>query len=233
MAILTRMFLNPQLRGGRKLISNPQALHAAVMASFPPDAVGVSGDSRVLWRLDRSGTRHTLYLLSPVQPDLRHVMEQGGWSGQAGDSRDYDGFLGRLRIGQEWGFRVAANPVGSIPQPGKRGKLVPHVTVAQQTEWFLGKTEHWGFTVRGDVDLARGQMGDVAVTDRQDLRFGRDGDAAGRGRTVTLRRAQFEGSLQVTDSDRFQKALVSGMGRAKAYGCGLMTLREIGPSWPS
>ncbi len=43
--------------------------------------------------------------------------------------------------------------------------------------------------------------------------------------TVTLGGvATYTGVLQVTDPQLLQQALTAGVGRAKAYGCGLMTL---------
>ena len=47
------------------------------------------------------------------------------------------------------------------------------------------------------------------------------------GRTVTLRTATFEGELTIADMGLFQKTLLCGVGRAKAYGCGLLTIAPI------
>ena len=41
---------------------------------------------------------------------------------------------------------------------------------------------------------------------------------------MTLGVATFEGVLEVTDPDALRRALTHGIGRGKAYGCGLMTL---------
>ena len=40
--------------------------------------------------------------------------------------------------------------------------------------------------------------------------------------------AAADGVLDVDDADRLRSALTEGMGRAKGYGCGLMTLRQVG-----
>lgn len=68
----------------------------------------------------------------------------------------------------------------------------------------------------------------VLVSQRHDDRFGRVDVDVGRRRRVTLRIAQFDGVLEVTDAAVLRGALLSGMGRAKGYGCGLMTLRPVG-----
>ena len=47
------------------------------------------------------------------------------------------------------------------------------------------------------------------------------------GRIVTIRAVVFEGILKVTDAELFRSALASGIGPAKAYGCGLLTLAPV------
>jgi CRISPR system Cascade subunit CasE len=44
---------------------------------------------------------------------------------------------------------------------------------------------------------------------------------------VELGVAVFEGALTVTDAGRFVAALSQGIGRAKAYGCGLLTVAPL------
>jgi CRISPR system Cascade subunit CasE len=39
--------------------------------------------------------------------------------------------------------------------------------------------------------------------------------------------AVFEGVLQISDESLFKAALTNGIGRAKAYGCGLLTLANL------
>jgi len=58
----------------------------------------------------------------------------------------------------------------------------------------------------------------LVVRNRSVDRF-RRGDA-----TVTLSRATFEGELVVLDPAALRATLVGGLGSAKAYGCGLLTL---------
>ncbi|TFI00786.1 type I-E CRISPR-associated protein Cas6/Cse3/CasE [Micrococcus flavus] len=186
MTVLARMSLNAATRGGRRLLGDRQAMHAAVMSAFSPGAHDAMA-GRVLWRA----------------------------------------FLSRLVTGQRWAFRLAANPVKAKAQPdGRRSKVLPHVTPAQQVAWLQERAAGWGFSVpaAGESD----GPGAVTVTHRADERFGRGQNGAGRRRSrVTLRVVQFDGVLDVADASLLRQALTGGMGRAKGYGCGLMTLRPI------
>lgn len=226
MTWFSSILINPQKREGRKLLGNRQLMHRAVLQAFPPGSLDNAGQ-RVLWRLDHDGLRYTLYLVSPIEPDLTHIAEQAGWVSQIWNSISYDGFLDRIMTGQEWGFRLQANPVKrqSTP-PGTRGKALPHVTPKQQVAWLTDRVDKLGFAIKESNEALGGLL--VDVTHREDLRFNRkDPNRGGSNAQITLRKAQFDGVLEVTDAALLKRTLVDGIGRGKAYGCGLMTLRRV------
>lgn len=201
-------------------------MHAAVLASFVDPPVGVRDDEpRVLWRLDQDRDRYFLYVVSPDAPDFAHVAEQAGWpSTERGTVKPYGAFIDALRPGQRWAFRLAANPTRYVPDKGGgRAKRLAHVTVAQQEQWLLERTERFGFGITTTV--VPGPDGDIAipeveVTRRTTHAFSRNGAPD----PVTVGTAQFDGRLEVHDAELLRRALVVGIGPAKAYGCGLLTL---------
>jgi CRISPR system Cascade subunit CasE len=220
---LSRFEINTARRGARSLLSSPQRLHAAVLAGFPTTAPAVPdlNGGRVLWRLDQHDHSALLYLVSPQQPDLTHLVEQAGWPTRHGwDTRDYTPLLDRLAEGQRWGFRLTANPVSSRrkTEESTRSQRFAHVTVAQQTVWLLERTAKHGFTVVPGVQ----DEPDVAIRRRDIVKFDR------QGRTVTLATAVFEGRLEVSDPVALRCALIHGIGAGKGYGCGLLTLAPVG-----
>lgn len=217
---LTQMHLNPARRGTRWLLGSPQRMHAAVLSSFPPGSSTEGPTGRVLWRVDTSEIDKTvtLYVSSPARPDLTAIVEQAGWPATDHGWRTASAAAlhDRLDIGQRWGFRLTANPVHSLAVPGERGKRHGHVTVTHQQRWFLDRASGWGFTVDGDA---------LAVHSRRQLSFSRRSD--GTDRTVTVTMATYDGVLTVTDPRLLRRALCHGIGRAKAYGCGLLTLAPV------
>jgi CRISPR system Cascade subunit CasE len=221
---LTRFEINTARRGARSLLASPQRLHAAVLAAFPSTATAApdrDDAGRVLWRLDHHEHSALLYLVSPHRPDLTHLVEQAGWPTEHGwDTRDYTPLLDRLGSGQRWGFRLTANPVSSRRKKddSTRSQRFAHVTVAQQTAWLLDRTTKLGFAVVSGVH----DEPDVAIRRRDILKFDRN------GHTVTLATAVFEGRLEVLDPTALRTALICGIGAAKGYGCGLLTLASVG-----
>jgi len=220
---LSRIYLNPLRSGTQRLFTNPQRLHAAVLGGLPGQPV----TERVLWRIEQDAHRLTVLVLTRSRPSWEHLVEQAGWPGAAtpqAEVRDYQPMLDRLATGQTYTFRVRANPAHSLPPagPGRRGRRVAHRTVAQQTSWLTGHAPTWGMTV---PDGTAGQP-DLRVVDRQTLRFAKS-DGTTR-RQVTVQTATFEGSATVTDPTRLAGCLLDGVGPARAYGCGLLTLA---PRW--
>lgn len=217
---LTRFEINTGRRGARDLLASPQKMHAAVLQAFPPATPVTAGTGRVLWRVDQHQHRAALYIVSPHRPDLTHLVEAAGWPATAGwDSRDYTPLLDRLRPGDQWAFRLTANPVSSRPKTAEsaRSQRFGHVTFAQQTGWLLDRATRHGFT----VPTGQHDEPDVAVNGRRTLRFTR------QNQTVTLATATFEGRLDISDPDLIRTALTHGIGPGKGYGCGLLTLAPL------
>jgi len=215
----TRFQINPTRRGARKLLASPQAMHAAVLAGFAqPDGHTREG-CRTLWRLDRSDHQILLYIVSPGEPDLAHLVEQAGWpTTETWQTRPYHGLLSSLDKGQRWAFRLTANPTHEGRPPGGTTdtKRFGAVTVEQQREWLTRRAENAGFTICHQTD---GEL-NLVVHQRNTLAFTRI-----RGqRPVTLVTATYDGVLLVQDPERLRNTLTNGLGHAKAYGCGLLTL---------
>ena len=212
---ISRVELNEFRRDTMKCLSSPQIMHAAVMASFPSFE---EDRGRILWRGDRVGKAMYLLVQSEIRPDFTHIVEQFGRpaSGQTWDTVEYDGHLNKMTNGSVWRFRLRANPTHSVMEDGKRGKVCHHVTAEQQLKWLHDKSAKCGFT----IESQEGDLG-AEIIQREIKKFPRG------GKTVTLSVVTFEGILKVTDEDVFRKSMIAGIGRAKAYGCGLLTTIDV------
>lgn len=214
---LTHMPLNPDRRSTRELLSSPQRLHAAVLAAFPP---GTAHRGRILWRLD-APERHRLdlYVVSPSEPSLEAMADQAGWPSQpVWRTADYQPFLAALEGTQRWAFRVRANPIKNVrPESGARGRRVAILEEPAQAEWLLSRAASHGFAVTPSKHGPN-----LRVTERRTERFTRRG-----AQSVTLGTAAYEGVLEVLDPTLLRATLTQGIGSAKGYGCGLMTLAPV------
>jgi CRISPR system Cascade subunit CasE len=203
---LSRVKLNTSIRETIKFLSSPQVSHATVEACFDD-----SDNTRKLWRLDYYQGHPYVLLLSQQKPNLKNMIQQFGYPEDKGEIWDYQKLLDYLKNGQQYRFRLCANPVYSIKQEnGKRGKVVAHITVAQQEDWLRNKSKKSGFHLKQFTVIQR----DLKKFKRQH-------------KYVTISIAVYEGILEISNIDDFKQSLILGVGRAKSYGCGLLTLAKL------
>lgn len=215
---LSRIELDTSRRETIRALGSPYVMHGAIENCYHklPD----QEPSRKLWRLDRLESKLYLLLLSVDKPDFAGFITQFCSPDVNGESKPYDRFLAGVRAGQYWRFRLRANPVHSVRTgivPSCRGKVYAHVTVQQQKQWLQKKAACCGFGFANSDAEDRS----FDVVESETLRFNR------QNKYVTLGVATFEGVLRVTDSEVFTRALTNGIGRAKAFGCGLLTIARL------
>lgn len=80
-------------------------------------------------------------------------------------------------------------------------------------QWLIRKGEHHGFMVKAL---------DVKIDNYQEYSI----KAAGK-QSFALKTLDFEGKLRITNAGSFKTTLIDGIGRAKAFGCGLMLVKRI------
>lgn len=201
---LTRLRLDPASAQARRDLSDPYDMHRTLVRAFAPQGQGEV--PRFLWRLE------------PVQdwkrPEVLVSADQAGnWSfldaGPGYLRSDAEGLatrqvdLSALIHGDALlRFRLAANP--TVTRAGKRLGLVGEDA---QLEWLGRQGERHGFQLQ------------AALVSGGDMMHGRR-----QGGRVSLLRVLFDGVLQVHDPQLLQRAVLSGIGPGKAFGCGMLSL---------
>lgn len=187
------------------------AYHSWVEDSFPDEKENKTR-SRKLWRIDVLGKKMYLILVSENKPNLT-LLEKYGVEGSA-QTKEYDGFLSNIKNGDSMRFRVTLNPVISESQgSGKRGKIKPCYDEKSQIKFLLDRSNLNGFSV--DIDSLLLKEKGTSILEKRGFR------------QINFLKIVFEGILTVEDADVFRKLLVTGLGKHKAYGFGLMTVIPI------
>lgn len=209
---LSRIALNAKRRETMQALVIPPLMHGAVEQSIKGER------QRNLWRVDWMADNCFLLVLSGEQADFTHLVGQFGYTDheQGWETKDYRPFLTKLKEGDIWNFRLRANPTQSSfkdkDEETGRGKVHAHVTQEQQRQWLMKRSKKCGFELNEETF-------DVMHTQWEKFPKNRNG-----AREVTIRTASFEGLLTITDLEQFTASLTTGIGRAKAYGCGLLTI---------
>lgn len=192
-----------------KALVSPNLFHGGIEAAFPGER------TRKLWRIDKIGYHCYLLLLSDKKPMLEHMVKQFGFSEkeQGWEIKDYHTLLNKVSNNTVWHFRLVANPTKSFSNgSGKRGSIHAHSIPYYQKKWLIDRCERNGFLVKEE---------EFTILESKWKRFHK---GAERNKTVTLLAVTYEGVLRITDVEKFQKVLLEGLGRGKAYGMGMLTI---------
>lgn len=199
-----------------KRVPQPNIIHGVLSAAFPGKRSDRANEN--LWRVDALGDGSALIIVSAGKPDLRRIIGEIGIGDEKRDKiLDYEPFLARIERGQAWNFRLCANPVKHKNEnpAGERGKVYALGSVPEQLAWLGRQGAKYGFNVNGCYIIG------------DEWRVFKETDKNGEKNSVRIRAVTFDGLLTVTDAEAFRAALTNGIGRGKAYGCGLLTIARV------
>ena len=204
---LSRVEINLSNRRAMHDLTHLGAFHGWVERSFPAEiAQGIR--RRHLWRIDRLNGHTYLLLLSPDKPD-QHYFGRYAVPGTV-QTVDYDQLLNSLAEEQIRPFRLTANVV---KRRGHEPAVALH-SVPDLEKWLLYHVVDHGFEIATDDD---GNF-EMQIRDHHSEPLQRG------SRRVQLSLTSYEGLLKITDVELFKQALAEGIGREKAFGCGLLTV---------
>lgn len=195
---LSQLVLDPMDRRVMRALADVYRLHQLAMGGFAEHET----PSRVLFRVEPElhGREVRLLVQSHDSPE---------WSSSADGTvvrASSKEFAPDFPPGARFRFRLRANPV--VTRNGKRFGLVREEALLH---WLRNKEEQIG-----------ARFGSVSAVDEGYLTGTRK--RAGGTDRVNIKAARFDGFLAVTDGGRFAAAQRAGIGPAKAFGCGLLSL---------
>lgn len=221
---LHRIHLDLRCREARRDLSDPYQLHSTLCRAFcEPDRKCPDGE--FLWRLepetDPAGCPRIL-VQSRTMPRWAGIGVQG-WLANADPAIDLKERLklDSIKIGQRFRFRLRANPC--VSRKGKRQGLL---RLLEQEGWVERKAREYGFSLRRvsgfDLSELEAERSDVRVSQEQMLR---GSQRSGHG--IRIFSVLYDGILTVTDSNKFNSALETGIGHGKVMGLGLLSVAPI------
>ncbi len=189
-------------------ISDPYSLHRVVYSLYEDirdeEAKNSSQTSGILFA-DQGGTFDCRRVLLLANREPASCVE--GQYGQVESKLVPDSFLDF----EKYRFKVIVNPTR---RDSKSRKLIPVKGRSELGMWFCERAEKsWGFRVLPHQ---------IQVNAVRVLNF-----KGKKGRDVTIAQAHVQGSLEVIDREIFRKSFNQGIGRARAFGCGLLQIQPL------
>jgi CRISPR system Cascade subunit CasE len=226
------MYLSLFLLDGRNRrvwedLADCQRMHIRVMSLFPNGGGNERAREKlmVLYRVEPNAGRscHRLLVQSAVPPDPVPLPPNYLVFGVENPIvKDVTEAYQSIPEGRLLRFRLLAN--ATKRKDGKRFELVRDEEVAG---WLSRKAQQHGF-VPLEVKVRSGSVGEGSRTlavDARPVGKVRGWKETSKGRVkLTFGSVLYEGLLRVTDAARFRDALTKGIGPAKAYGFGLLSV---------
>lgn len=199
--------IDPRSHVARTWLGNPYRVHQRLLMAFPDADPG-----RVLFRIEDEWAPPRIIVQCEAE---------ARWDAAFEDLRVLASPIQQkvlslnVAVGDELRFRLRANPTKRLMAgcPGKRvdGPRVGLFKEEDQRTWMERKASSAGFEL---LSVAIRPLGTVVS---------RKNPAKDRGRQSHLA-VQFDGHLRVTEPRELEAAVRCGIGSAKAYGFGLLSL---------
>ena len=208
---LSRLKLDTSIRKTCELMIQPYTLHQAVYRAFPDRADG--GPGRVLYRIDMDRRSESISLI--VQSEKSPDWERADYLREClFDREECKSFTPSVAGGMCLRFRLRANPSVKRQAEGKKnGYRLGLLREEDQLQWLQRKADTSGFTLVNCRVIPEGIVrADKNLTDKDKVRhYG----------------IVFEGVLKVIDPDQFLGTLGNGIGSAKGFGFGLLSVAPV------
>ncbi len=194
--------------------------HQLLWKVFPKDA---EAERDFLFRQENREGMPCFFVVSERRPTNDELFQI--------ETKDYSP---QLEVGQRLAFSLTANPVIARKTDGKRYSVKHDVWMDAKREakimglpdeeriahcedrtrqWLVTRAEPLGFSIEDQQ---------ISVDGYFQHQFYRR-----KGRPIRFSSINYDGILMVTDPERLLRTLFEGIGRSRAFGCGLMLVRRI------
>lgn len=240
MIFLSQLQLDSLSRRVQTELAHPYEMHRTLSHAFPD----LTGDewtaARVLFRVDDDRGGWQLLVQSKREPDWHAFTSNlGGIRYQLAFPQVKE-WQPQFRVGQTLRFRLLANPTFRPKKDdGKDGERRGLYREAERLDWLARQSERCGFALpltqttlsrNGAPLVFRGRSHDSLTLNLPtcqviDLNDGRRFPSPAH--KIQFSAARFDGVLQVANTETFQKTVENGIGAAKGFGFGLLSIAPV------
>ncbi len=210
---LSRLHLSARSSRTAAELRDPYQLHRSIAKAFAPSGSepeagkGALDAARFLFRVEpptRAGAPVMVLVQSRVRPDWHSLTGVAGYLEQAPETVELPASFPE---GSILAFRLRATP--TVKRDGKRRGLF---TENERSAWLGRKARDGGFSLL-----------QVSVADERAVRASTRA-GPGKGEFSACR---FDGILRVADPEAFAATIAGGVGAAKGYGFGLLSVAPV------
>lgn len=219
MTLLSRLELEPRNLAVARDLGDLAEMHRTIMRAFPAtEEAQPRAAFGVLFRVESESALRLVLVQSQVRPDWSLLPD--GYLRKS-ECKHIDNALDAIETGRELRFLLIANPSRKVASfrpgeaPPKNSRRVELTTDDARHRWLADRGTRDGFALNGSGPHDGIRIDRVVAPPRT---------RAKRRAEITVKRVRYEGRLVVADAERFVEAIGRGIGPAKAYGCGLLSV---------
>ena len=188
----------------RRDLADVQQMHRSVMALFPDvEPTTAREEMGVLYRSEPTAIESRIIVQSSAKPE---ASSQGY---RVVGTRQLDDLIDALQAGSVVRYRLLANATQSTAVLGRRGK-VRALTGDAALQWWEQRSAQVGLVLPSEPTWSSQKLS------------GKRG-----GGVIQIGATRFDGFAEVEDADLLRAAVRKGIGRGKAYGCGLLSVAAV------
>lgn len=240
MIFLSRLHLDPLSRRAQSELARPYEMHRTLCHAFPNLIGDAWTAARVLFRTDDERGRLQLLVQSKHEPDWHAFMSHLNGARYLLAPPQVKEWQPQFRTGQTLRFRLLANPTfRPKKEDGSDGERRGLYREPERLDWLARQSTRCGFALpmmqttlrrNGEPLIFRGRPHDELTLDLPtcqviDLNDGRRFPLPDN--RVKFSAARFDGVLQVADAGLFRHAVENGIGPAKGFGFGLLSVAPV------
>lgn len=207
---LSRLLLDPANRQVRAEIANRYQLHRTLTAQFKRSTRNQIG---LLYRLEPEDLYTykpiTLLVQTQIEPEWDALRNKGLLTHDA----EVKVFDVHSQIGSQYYFRLFANPTIRRAKGEWAGKRVELRTEEEWAAWLTRKGKSGGFQILTANATDKGKIISQKFDDD-------------KSQKIQHQAVLFEGALEVNHPDLFTLTITNGIGSAKGFGFGLLSIAK-------
>ncbi len=244
---LSRLLLNRSSRQVQSEVAQPYEMHRTLMRAFPGNdnnGVGARCNFGILYRAETQihGEQLRVYVQSSVEPDWSYLNLLDGYLDSYGSAlpfehKDIMPMLREISKNDCFTFRLRANPTKRVAKKDDplKGKRVEITREDEQIAWLARKGKQSENNIMGGFELLvndhiKGEYKDSSQLKVNVYTEGKHTNSkfiSGVKHRLTHQAVVFEGLLRVTDVEAFSDTIRFGIGSAKSFGFGLLSIAPI------
>ncbi len=210
-ATLTKLIVNPGHPRARHDLRDVHLMHQTMTKLACPPDFGPSSRSAagLLYRIEH--TSAGVVVLAQSRTAIDPTQLPAGFA--HGGSRDLGPLLSHLTTGIQVRYRIVANPTKRSPvhESAKRGELRPLVGEEALT-WWQRKADEAGLELTAAEIIDTNKLTGTRSKNRQQ---------------IVITATTIEGVATVNTPHLVRGSILSGIGRGRAYGCGLLSVAAL------